>query len=78
LQNRVDAGEAVGHEADQRPIAQSDDVGLVRRSTLLVRFDDLNAVEQSARLVGGKGRGLPFLTKYFGPRTAWAGLTSMI
>jgi hypothetical protein len=64
-QDRPDTREAVSHETDQGPVAQSDLVGLVRRSTLLVHFDDGNAVEQRAGLVGGQNRRFYFLYDLF-------------
>ena len=50
----ADAGEGVGHDADQRPIAQADQ----RRG--------VDALQQLARLFGGEHRGLAALDDVLG------------
>ena len=61
---RADPGEAVDHDPDQRPVAQSDQCG------------GLDRVQQLARLLGGEHRRLAALDHVLGPahRTCRVGL----
>jgi hypothetical protein len=55
-QDRANACEAVGHEADQRTVAQTHKIGFLRYAVLIRRLFDPNAVEERAGLVGGEDR----------------------
>ena len=53
LRDGADAGEAVGHEADQGTVAQADEVGACpRHAVFLDCFSNRDAVEEHAGLVG--------------------------
>jgi hypothetical protein len=66
LQNRADAGEAVSHGADQRPVAQAHEVGVIRCDTVFGgRPHDRDAVEQRAGFVCGDDRGFALFHDIF-------------
>jgi hypothetical protein len=51
LQDRANAGKAVGHEADQRRIAQAQEIGTFNCDAVLIgRFGDRAAYEPRRRL----------------------------
>jgi hypothetical protein len=50
LHDRDNAREAVGHEADQRPVAQTHKIGFFYDYAVLIgRFSNRNVVERSRR-----------------------------
>ena len=67
-QNGADAGEAVDHGADERPIAQTYQQGFLGLSpvTVLPGLERLDAVEQGAGFLGGQYRRLALLEGVFG------------
>ncbi len=79
LEDGVDAREAVHHDRDESAIAQPDERGLSGfRVTAAPVFLATGMLSSNSRASSAVRTGvLPFLTTYLGPRTAWAGFTSM-
>jgi molybdate-binding protein len=65
----ADAGEGVGHDADERAVAQPDDVGnfCLRAVGQGYRLDDFDAAEQQASLILGQHRRLAALDDVLWP-----------
>jgi len=59
------ARKTVGHDADQGPIAQSEEIRLRRRSALLDFFNDRYAIEKRASFIGCQNRRLALFHDVF-------------
>ena len=66
VRDRTDAGEGVGHERNQRPVAQPG------------RGGDIDGIQKLGGLGAGQTGVLPRVALYLGPRTLTAGLEGMM